>query len=401
MALFGVLRAGLSVVNTNPLYTPRELRHQLADSGARFIVILENFAHVLAEVIADTDIEHIVITGLGDLAHFSKRVAVNFVVRHVRRMVPSYTLPGAVPFRAAPLARGADSGPAQASVGADDIAFLQYTGGTTGVAKGAMLTHRNLVANLLQLAEFWKPLLSPGRDVMITPLPLYHVFCLTCDCLLFMQQGSLNVLITNPRDIPAFVNELRRWRMPLFTGVDTLYNALMDHPGFASIDFSALKLGVAGGMAIQARTAERWHALTGKLLAEGYGLTEASPVISCNPHDAPGEPGELCVRGPQVMRGYWHQDAETAGVLSADGWLRTGDIAVMEADGYLRIVDRKKDMIIVSGFKVFPSEIESVGVEHKRPKLVEIRESLPKSNIGKVLRRELMREEAMRSAVNG
>ncbi|MGO9994899.1 MAG: AMP-binding protein [Steroidobacteraceae bacterium] len=470
VSLFGALRAGLTVVNTNPLYTARELRHQLADSGARCIVILENFAHVLAEVIADSAIEHIVITEIGDLASLPRRIAVNFVVRRIRHLIPPYILPGAVSFRAA-LARGAQLELPDCSIGAEDIAFLQYTGGTTGVAKGAMLCHRNMVANLLQMAAFWKNILSPGEDVMITPLPLYHVFCLTCDCLLFMQQGSLNVLITNPRDVDAFVRELRKWRMTLITGVDTLYNLLLDHPGFAHLDFSRLKLGAAGGMALQPGTVARWRAVTGRPLAEGYGLTEASPTIACNPYTAPrvgsvglplpsteisirdggnevpiGEAGELCVRGPQVMRGYWHQEAETAAALSPDGWLRTGDIAVMDPDGFLRIVDRKKDMIIVSGFKVFPSEIEGVGIEHpavlecgcigvpdghsgqlvkvfivvresssvtveqlsehfsarlaayKRPKFVEFRQSLPKSNIGKVLRRELMREEAAHAA---
>ncbi|MGO9512075.1 MAG: AMP-binding protein [Steroidobacteraceae bacterium] len=469
IALFGALRAALTVVNTNPLYTPRELRHQLADSGARCIVIVENFAHVLAEVIADSVIEHIVITGIGDLAPFPKRTAVNFVVRRIRHLVPPYTLRGAMSFRAA-LARGAQLGLPQRSVGAEDIAFLQYTGGTTGIAKGAMLTHRNMVANLMQAATFWKGLLEPGREVMITPLPLYHVFCLTVDCLLFMQQGGLNVLITNPRDIPAFVHELRKWRMTLFTGVDTLYGALMNHPGFARLDFSRLKVGVAGGMPLQPGTAAKWRAVTGRPLVEGYGLTEASPIVAGNLYDAPrigcvglpvpsteisirdgqrevpiGEPGELCVRGPQVMRGYWKREAETADVLSPDGWLRTGDIAVMDAGGFLRIVDRKKDMIIVSGFKVFPNEIESVGAEHpavvecgcigvpdahsgqvvkvfvvvrdssvtveqlhehfsarltayKRPKYLEFRQSLPKTNIGKILRRELMREESTRAA---
>ncbi len=470
VALFGALRAGLAVVNTNPLYTPRELRHQLKDSGARCIVIVENFAHVLAEVRADTAIEHIVITGIGDLARFPKRTAVNFVVRRIRHLVPPYHLPDAVSFRAA-MARGAQSGMQPRSVGPEDIAFLQYTGGTTGVAKGAVLTHRNMVANLLQMGAFWKGILEPGREVMITPLPLYHVFCLTVDCLLFMQQGGLNVLITNPRDIPAFVHELRKWRMTMFTGVDTLYNALLNHPQFARLDFSRLKVGVAGGMPLQQRTADAWRAVTGRPLVEGYGLTEASPVIAGNLYDAPrvgsvglplpsteisirdgenevplGDAGELCVRGPQVMRGYWNHEAETAQVLSPEGWLRTGDIAAADAEGFLRIVDRKKDMIIVSGFKVFPNEIESIGIEHpavaecgcigvpdphsgqvvkvfvvvrertsvtveelrahfsarltayKRPKYLEFRESLPKTNIGKVLRRELMREESTRAA---
>jgi long-chain acyl-CoA synthetase len=470
IALFGILRAGLVVVNTNPLYTARELRHQLTDSGARCIVIVENFAHVLAEVIADSAIEHIVISGIGDLAGFPKRTAVNFVVRRVKHLVPPYALPGAVKFRAA-LARGEQLGLPKPAIGAADVAFLQYTGGTTGVAKGAMLTHRNMVANLMQAAAFWKDILEPGQDVMITPLPMYHVFCLTVDCLLFMQQGGLNVLITNPRDIPAFVHELRKWRMTLITGVDTLFNALADYPGFASVDFSRLKIGIAGGMPLQPRTVEKWRSVTGRPLAEGYGLTEASPIVAGNRYDAPqigsvglpvpsteislrdgqnevpiGEPGELCVRGPQVMRGYWNHEAETAAVISPDGWLRTGDVAVMDAEGFLRIVDRKKDMIIVSGFKVFPNEIESVAAEHpavleagcigvpdphsgqvvkvfvvtresvtvtvdelrehfsarltayKRPKYFEFRQSLPKSNIGKVLRRELMREESTRAA---
>jgi len=470
VALFGVLRAGLTVVNTNPLYTPRELRHQLADSGARCILIAENFAHVLAEVIPDVAVEHVIVTGVGDLAPFPKRTAVNFVVRRVRHLVPPYRLAGAVGFRAA-LARGAKAGLPKCAIGADDVAFLQYTGGTTGIAKGAMLTHRNMVANLMQMAAFWQGILELGREVMIMPLPLYHVFSLTCDCLLFMQQGGLNVLITNPRDIPAFVHELRKWRMTLITGVNTLYSALLNHPGFAHLDFSRLKLGVAGGMALQPSVAEKWRAVTGRPLAEGYGLTEASPVIACNPYGTPrigsvglplpsteisirdgdrevgiGESGELCVRGPQVMRGYWNRPADTADVLSADGWLRTGDIAVLDADGYLSIVDRKKDMIIVSGFKVFPNEIESIGAEHpavlecgcigvpdvhsgqvvkvfvvlrengtvtveelrehfsarltayKRPKYVEVRQSLPKSNIGKILRRELTREDASHAA---
>ena len=470
VALFGVLRAGLTVVNTNPLYTPRELRHQLKDSGARCIVIVENYAHVLAEVIGDSAIEHVVITGIGDLAGFPKRTVVNFMVRRILHLVPPYSLPGAVNFRTA-LARGAQLGLPQRKVGAEDIAFLQYTGGTTGVAKGAMLTHRNMVANLMQMAAHWKDILEPGRDVMITPLPMYHVFCLTCDCLLFMQQGGLNVLITDPRDIPAFVHELRKWPMTMITGVDTLFRALLNHPGFARLDFSRLKLGVAGGMSLQPSTAEKWFSVTGRPLAEGYGLTEASPVVAGNLAKAPrvgsvglpvpsteisiregqnevplGEPGELCVRGPQVMRGYWNHEAETAQTISADGWLGTGDIAVMDADGFLRIVDRKKDMIIVSGFKVFPNEIEGIGNEHpavlecgcigvpdahsgqvvkvfvvvrestsvtveelnqhfsarltayKRPKFLEFRKSLPKSNVGKILRRELMREESTRAA---
>jgi len=470
VALFGALRAGLTVVNTNPLYTPRELLHQLNDSGARGIVVLENFAHVLAEVRAETSIEHVVITGVGDLTPFPKRNVVNFVVRRVKHLVPPYQLPDAIGFRAA-LARGAKVGLQPVAIDAQDIAFLQYTGGTTGVAKGAMLTHRNMVANLLQVAAFWKNLLVPGGEVVITPLPLYHIFCLTCNCLVFMQHGGLNVLITNPRDIPAFVHELRKWRMTIITGVNTLYSALLNHPQFAQLDFSQLKLGAAGGMALHPSIAAKWLAVTGRPIAEGYGLTETSPVVACNPYDAPhigtigiplpsteisirdaqgeaplGESGELCVRGPQVMRGYWKHPEETAATLSADGWLRTGDIATIDAAGFLRIVDRKKDMIIVSGFKVFPNEIESVCTEHpavldcgcigvpdahsgqavkvfvvlrqsnaitvdhlhehfrarltgyKVPKYVEFRESLPKTNIGKILRRELAREESTRAA---
>ena len=349
---------------------------------------------------------------------------------------------------------------------ADDLAFLQYTGGTTGVAKGAMLTHGNMVANLLQVAAFWKDLIEPGRETVITPLPLYHVFCLTCNCLVFMQHGGLNVLITNPRDIPAFVHELRKWRFSMITGVNTLYNALLGHPDFAKLDFSELKLGAAGGMALHPSVAERWNSVTGKPLVEGYGLTETSPVVSVNPYQAPrvgtigvplpstdisvregdaevatGQAGELCVRGPQVMRGYWNRPDETAKTMTSDGWLRTGDIATVDAEGFVRIVDRKKDMIIVSGFKIFPNEIESVVAEHpailevgcagvpdersgqavkiyvvtrpgatvtaeelekhcrerltayKVPKQIEFRTSLPKTNVGKILRRALAEEE--------
>ena len=470
VALFGALRAGLVVVNTNPLYTPRELRHQLVDSGARCIVVLENFAHVLAEVRADTSVEHVIVTALGDLAPFPKRAVVNFVVRRIKHLVPAYELPDAVQFRDA-LAVGEKRKFWRVDLGPQDVAFLQYTGGTTGVAKGAVLTHRNLVANLLQVAAFWKSVIEPGREVVITPLPLYHIFCLTCNCLVFMQHGGLNVLITNPRDIPAFVSELRRWKFTMISGVNTLYNALLNHPGMAQLDFSSLKLGMAGGMALHPNVAQRWQALTGKPLVEGYGLTETSPVVSCNRHDAPqlgtvgvpmpstevsirdgdnelplGEAGEICVRGPQVMRGYWNRPDETAKTIFADGWLHTGDIGAMDAQGVLRIVDRKKDMIIVSGFKVFPNEVESVVAEHaavlevgctgvddersgqavkifvvlresasissdeliaycrerltgyKVPRQVEFRSSLPKTNIGKILRRELVTQSSVRAA---
>ena len=470
VAMFGALRAGLIVVNINPLYTARELRHQLIDSGARAIIILENFAHLLAQVRVDTPLEHIVTTGIGDLAPFAKRAVVNFLVRRIKRLVPAFELPGAVSLRHA-LAVGSRCEFRPSAIGPQDIAFLQYTGGTTGIAKGAMLTHRNMVANLLQVGAFWQNLIEPGQEVVITPLPLYHIFCLTCNCLLFMQHGALNVLITNPRDIPAFVSELRKWRFSMIIGVNTLYDALMRHRGFARLDFSALKLGAAGGMALHATVAEKWRAITGRPLIEGYGLTEASPVVACNSYEAPalgsvglplpsteisiregnvevpaGESGELCVRGPQVMRGYWNRREETAMVLTADSWLRTGDIAVLEASGVLRIVDRKKDLIIVSAFKVFPNEIETVVAEHpavlecgcigvpdarsgqavkifvvlregsslaqeellvhcrerltgyKVPKYLEFRASLPKTDVGKVLRRALAEEQSSRAA---
>lgn len=466
LALFAALRAGLTVVNTNPLYTPRELRHQLADSGATAIVILENFGHVLAQVIGETAVRHVITTAVADLAPLARRAAVNFVVRRIRRMVPPFHLPQAVRWRQA-LALGAAMPFVPPAVGPDDIAFLQYTGGTTGIPKGAMLTHGNMVANLVQMRAVWRDLIEPGREVMITPLPLYHVFCLTCNCLLFLDQGGLNVLITNPRDIGGLVAELARWPFSLITGVNTLYAALLAHPRFARLDFSRLKLGAAGGAALHPRVAEEWRSVTGRPLLEGYGLTEASPVVACNPPEgsrlgtvgralpateisvreggrelAVGEPGELWVRGPQVMRGYWRRPQETAAVLTEDGWLRTGDVAVLEPSGYIRIVDRKKDLINVSGFKVFPNEIESVVGEHpavlecgcigiadprsgqaaklfvvlrpgaklsaeellefcrerltpyKVPRQVEFRERLPKSQIGKVLRRELEREEA-------
>jgi long-chain acyl-CoA synthetase len=474
IALFGALRAGLTVVNTNPQYTPRELRHQLRDCGARAIVVLENFAHVLAQVRADTEVRHVITATMGDLAPLPKRLAVNFVVRRVRHLVPAFELPGALPFRQA-LAQGARLEFRPPRVNGDDGAFLQYTGGTTGVAKGAVLTHRNMVANLLQMAAFWRTLLEPGREVIITPLPLYHVFCLTCNCLLFMRLGGLNVLITDPRDIPGFISELGRWRFSLITGVNTLYNALLGHPRFAQLDFSRLKLGVAGGMALHTSIAERWQRITGKPLVEGYGLTEASPVVACNPFDAPragtvgvplpsteisirdteggaevapGQPGELWVRGPQVMRSYWNMPEETLKTRTADGWLRTGDVAVLQDDGFLRIIDRIKDLIIVSGFKVFPNEIEAVVGEHpavlecgcigipdartgqavkifvvvreghavsseqllvhcrerltayKVPRKVEFRQSLPKTSVGKILRRALVQEEAARAGLS-
>ena len=470
VAMFGVLRAGLVAVNTNPLYTARELEHQLRDSGAKAIVILANFAHVLEQVLPRTAVEHVIVTEVGDLTGFPKKLIVNFAVRHIKHMVPPYRIAGALSFDAA-LTRGAASRFERVELGGNDLAFLQYTGGTTGVAKGTMLTHRNLVANLEQISAWFAPLVEEGHEIVITPLPLYHIFSLTVNCLAFMKHGGLNVLVTNPPDIPALVRELRRWRFTGITGVNTLFNALLNDADFAKLDFSALKVAVAGGMALHHSVAERWQAVTGKPLVEGYGLSEASPVVCCNPLDAPqigtigvplpstdieirengvevplGERGELCVRGPQVMRGYWNMPDETANTLTADGWLRTGDVAQVDRSGFVRIVDRKKDMIIVSGFKVFPNEIEDVIAAHeavvevgcvgvpdertgqavkvfivklsgaeitpeaireycrtsltayKIPRHVEFRDSLPKTNIGKILRRALVDADARRDA---
>ena len=461
VALFGALRAGLVVVNTNPLYTARELEHQLRDSGATCIVVLANFAHVVQKVIARTSVRSVIVTQLGDLLRFPKGAIVSWAARRVKRLVPEYRIAGALSFREV-LDAGSRLRFAPPPIDAEDLAFLQYTGGTTGVAKGAMLSHRNLVANLEQVATLWSSIVEDGAEVVITPLPLYHIFCLTA-CLTFVKHGGLGVLITNPRDIPAFIAELGRWRFTFISGVNTLYNALLAHPRFARLDFSKLKLGIAGGMSLHPSVAERWAKTTGRDLIEGYGLTEASPVVACNLPGASrigsvgvpvpsteisirdegrelerGMEGELCVRGPQVMRGYWQMPEETAKTLDADGWLHTGDIARMDDDGYIRIVDRKKDMIIVSGFKVFPNEIETVLTTHsavveagcigvpderssqavkafvvvretltveqvrefcrerltgyKVPKYIEFRPTLPKTNIGKILRRALVDE---------
>jgi long-chain acyl-CoA synthetase len=471
VALFGALRAGMTVVNVNPLYTPRELKHQLVDSGAEAILILDNFAGTLEKVIADTPVKHVAVTGIGDLLAFPKRQVVNFVVRKVKKLVPPYRLPGHLTFDEA-LARGRAKGFTPVAVSQDDLAFLQYTGGTTGVSKGAMLTHRNMVANLRQMHAWIGPLIEEGREVVITALPLYHVFSLVCNCLLFASVGGLNVLITNPRDIPAFVKELSKLPFTIITGVNTLFNALVQNAEFARLDFSHLKWAGAGGMALQASVAQRWHAVTGNYVQEGYGLTETSPVVTMQPASAsevftgtiglplpstevairddeggevaPGEPGELCVRGPQVMKGYWQRPEATEQVMYADGFLRTGDIATMDEKGFFRIVDRKKDMILVSGFNVFPNEVENVVTLHpdiieaacigvpdpksteavkifvvkrdgasldsaqviawcresltsyKVPKHVEFRDELPKTNVGKILRRAL-RDEAVKS----
>jgi long-chain acyl-CoA synthetase len=461
VAIFGVLRAGLVVVNTNPMYTPRELRHQLLDSGARAIVVVENFAHVLDQVRDEVPLEQVFTTGIGDMLGFPRGAIVNFILKHVKKMVPAWKLPGSRRLTDV-LAEGAKLPLQPVNVGFEDVAFLQYTGGTTGVAKGAMLTHRNLVANMLQ-AVAWLGDLEAGSEFYITALPLYHIFALTANCLTHLCLGSRNLLITNPRDMPAFVKELSRYPFTAITGVNTLFNGLLNTDGFADIDFSSLKLALAGGMAVQRAVAERWKEVTGVTLVEAYGLTETSPAACINPIDMEeyngciglpipstecmvmgedgrempqGEAGELCVRGPQVMKGYWQRPEATAEVLTADGWLRTGDIAVMTPDGYFRIVDRKKDMILVSGFNVYPNEIEDVVAMHpkvlevgaigvpdersgeavklcvvrkdpdltaeelkaycsehltgyKRPRYIEFFDDLPKSNVGKILRKEL------------
>jgi long-chain acyl-CoA synthetase len=465
IALFGALRAGLVVVNTNPMYTARELKHQLEDAGAKAIVVLDNFAATLQQVVAETHVEHIITTGIGDLLG-AKGMVINFVLKHVKKMVPPFNLPHAVRFTDT-LSRGAPHPLPKVQLGHDDIAFLQYTGGTTGVAKGAMLTHGNMVANMLQAGAWIGNNAKQGEEVIITALPLYHIFSLTANGLVFMRLGGLNWLITNPRDMPGFVKELKKSKFTALTGVNTLFNGLLNTPGFAEVDFSRLHLSLGGGMAVQRAVAERWKKVTGVTLAEAYGLTETSPAVCINPLDLKdynssiglpipstdvaiwseegqplpiGEVGELMVRGPQVMKGYWQRPDETAKVLGADGWLHTGDIARMDETGYVYIVDRKKDMILVSGFNVYPNEVEDVVMQHpgvaevaavgvpdehsgevvklfvvrkdpnltveelkkfchdnltgyKRPKLIEFRDSLPKSNVGKILRRELRDEK--------
>ena len=462
VAIFGVLLAGLTVVNTNPLYTARELEHQLTDSEARAIVIVENFASVLADVIGRTRVEHVVLVRMGDGLGFPKSALINFVVRRVKKMVPAFHLPDAVRFpRALEEGRGKPLRPSEA--GRDDVAFLQYTGGTTGVAKGATLSHGNVVSNLQQTSSWIGGSFEPGQEVFVTALPLYHIFSLVANCLTGMKYGALNVLVTNPRDMPAFVKLVAGLKFSVITGVNTLYNGLLNTPGFESVDFSRLKLAVGGGMAMQRAVADRWREVTGVPVVEAYGLTETSPAAVANRLDQSeftgsiglplpstdisirdddgnevgfDTPGELCVHGPQVMQGYWGRPDATAEVLSDDGWLRTGDMATIDEEGYLRIVDRKKDMIIVSGFNVYPNEIEDVValhpgvlevgavgvpdeksgevpkivvvkkdpdltsealVEHCReqltgykvPRHVEFRDELPKTNVGKVLRREL------------
>ena len=463
IAAFGILRAGLTVVNTNPLYTARELKHQLNDSGASAIVVLDNFAATLAEVLPQTPaVKHVITTALGDMLGFPKALITNLVVRHVKKMVPPYKIDHEVRFNDA-LTLGSLSPAPKVEVGHDDIAFLQYTGGTTGVSKGAMLTHRNMVANMLQAGGWLASNLKVGEEIVITAIPLYHIFALTANCLVFIQLGGMSLLITNPRDMPGFVKELSKVRFSVLTGVNTLFNGLLNTPGFDALDFSNLRLTLGGGMAVQRAVAEKWKKVTKCTLIEAYGLTETSPAACMNPLDLAeyngsigmpisstavciqddngntlgvGEIGEICIKGPQVMRGYWQRPDETAKVITPDGWLHTGDIGRMDERGYFYIVDRKKDMILVSGFNVYPNEIEdvvaacpgvlecaAVGVPdeksgeavkvvvvkkdpnltaetikeycranltgYKLPKVIEFRDSLPKTNVGKILRREL------------
>ncbi|MEG9530492.1 long-chain-fatty-acid--CoA ligase FadD [Mannheimia indoligenes] len=473
IALFGALRAGLIVVNVNPLYTPRELEHQLNDSGAKAIVIVSNFAATLEKVVFNTNIKHVILTRMGDQLSFGKRTLVNFVVKYIKKLVPKYKLPHAVSFREA-LSIGKQRQYVKPNIVSSDLAFLQYTGGTTGVAKGAMLTHQNLIANMMQAKWVAEELVKDSKHkIGVIPLPLYHVFALSMNCLLFIELGITGLLITNPRDIPGFIKELKKYRFVALTGVNTLFNALLNNEGLKEVDFSSLKLSVGGGAAIQSSVAKRWHDLTGVHIIEGYGMTECSPLISATRSDSVeysgsigvpvpntdirivddegnelplGERGELLVKGPQVMQGYWNRPEDTAQVLK-DGWMATGDIVVMGEDLNLRIVDRKKDMIIVSGFNVYPTEIEEVisqnpkvnevvaiGIPseasgesikifvtkkdesltrdelrsycrqfltgYKIPRDIEFRDELPKSNVGKILRRVLRDEELAKSTVN-
>ncbi|UKA01004.1 long-chain-fatty-acid--CoA ligase FadD [Photobacterium damselae] len=466
IAIFGILRAGCVVVNVNPLYTPRELEHQLNDAGAKAIVIVSNFAHTLEAVVKDTSVEHVILTRLGDQLSRPKGTLVNFVVKYIKKMVPKYHLPHATSMRMA-LRKGRRMQYVKPFISGEDMAFLQYTGGTTGVAKGAMLTHHNMVSNVMQAKGAYGPVLTEGRELIVTALPLYHVFALTVNCLLILEMGGQNLLITNPRDIPTFIKELQRYPFTAITGVNTLFNALVNNEDFHELDFSNLRLSVGGGMAVQRSVAEKWQNITGNYLLEGYGLTECSPLVAAYPYDLTqyngsiGLPvpstevrliddegnevgmdgtGELQVRGPQVMKGYWQRPEATKEVLTDDGWLSTGDIVRFDDDGFMHIVDRKKDMILVSGFNVYPNEIEDVVALHgkvmevaaigqahdvsgeivklcvvkrdpsltreeliahcrehltgyKIPKIVEFHEELPKSNVGKILRR-VLREES-------
>ncbi|WKW31900.1 long-chain-fatty-acid--CoA ligase FadD1 [Pseudomonas viridiflava] len=466
VAVFGAIRAGLIVVNTNPLYTAREMEHQFNDSGAKALVCLANMAHLAEKVVPKTQVKHVIVTEVADLLSPLKRLLVNSVIKYVKKMVPAYHLPDAVRFNDV-LKKGHGRPVAEVSPDRADVAVLQYTGGTTGVAKGAMLTHRNLIANMLQCRALMASNLNEGSEILITPLPLYHIYAFTFHCMAMMLIGNHNVLISNPRDLPAMVKELSKWKFSGFVGLNTLFVALCNNEAFRNLDFSALKVTLSGGMALQLAAAERWKQVTNCPICEGYGMTETSPVATVNPIQkiqmgtigipvpstlcrviddagnelAFGETGELCIKGPQVMKGYWQRQEATDEMIDADGWLKTGDIAIIQPDGYLRIVDRKKDMILISGFNVYPNELEDVLVtlpgvlqcaaigipdeksgeaikvfvvakpgvtltkdqimEHMRanltgykvPRSVEFRDSLPTTNVGKILRRELRDEE--------
>ncbi len=468
IALFGILRAGMIAVNVNPLYTPRELEHQLKDSGSKAIIIFANSGHTLEKIIASNPVKHVIVTEIGDMLKFPKNYIVNFVIKNVKKMVPAFSLPNSISFKEC-VSKGEADKFKPVSVTKDDIAFLQYTGGTTGVAKGAILSHKNIVANMLQARAWIKNFIVDGQEIIITPLPLYHIFSLTANCFIFNSIGALNVLITNPRDIPGFVKEMSKWKFTAITGVNTLFNGLLNSEDFRKLDFSTLKVSLGGGMAVQKSVAERWKQVTGRPLIEAYGLTETSPAACINPMTLKdyngliglpipstdveikddngktmllGEIGEICIKGPQVMEGYWQRPEETAKVMTQDGFFRTGDLGFMNEQGYAKIVDRKKDMILVSGFNVYPNELEDVicqnpkvlecaaiGIpddksgevvkvfvvkkdeslttdelikfcrenltSYKIPKMIEFRKELPKSNVGKILRKDL-RAEALR-----
>ncbi len=410
IVMFGALRAGLIVVNTNPLYTAAEMKHQFNDSGAKAIVILAQFAHLLEKIQHETPIKHVVVTQVGDQLPWIKKNLINFVLKTVKKMVPPYNLEHHT--WSDVLAKGSEGNYVQPNLKQTDIAFLQYTGGTTGVSKGAVLTHKNIIANMLQICSWMRPKLIEGEEVSLAPLPLYHIFSLTVCCLAFMRYGAKNILITNPRDIPAFIKVMRKEKFTIMAGVNTLFNAIANHPDAKSVDYSGVKVCVAGAMALQKSVKDQWKNVTGTDVIEGYGLTESSPVVCCNPIDgtdrvgtiglplpdtqvcikddngkditATGEPGELCVKGPQVMQGYYNRPEETAKVI-IDGWLHTGDIAVMDKDGFFKIVDRKKDMILVSGFNVYPNEVEDIIARH--PKVLEVAAiGVPNEHSGEVVK---------------
>ena len=471
IALFGILQAGLVAVNTNPLYTPRELEHQLKDSGATTIIVLENFANTLELVLPRTQIKHVIVASVGEMFGFFKGSLINFVLRKVKKMVPEYRISDTIPFQTA-LKEGAAHTFRPVSLTREDTALLQYTGGTTGVAKGAILSHGNICANMQQAAEWIVNLLQPGKETVIAALPLYHIFALTVNLMIFTQAGSKIILITNPRDMKSFIGDMKKERVSVFVGVNTLFNGMVNQPDFATVDFSSLKLTLGGGMATQKAVAEKWKNITGTPIVEAYGLTEASPGVCANPLNIPaytggiglpipsteielrdangnevaqGQPGEMWIRGPQVMKGYWNRPEETAKVLDSRGFLATGDIAVMDEKGWFKLVDRKKDLIVVSGFNVYPNEVEDVAASHpkvleaacigvsspktgealklfivkkdesltaeeliafcrteltayKVPKDIEFRDELPKSNVGKILRRELRKEAEQNAA---